>query len=319
MRLEQIDLNLFVVFQAISSEANITRAAHLLGLTQPAVSHSLSRLREIYKDPLFIRRGLRMEATPLARSLDPSIRKALQHLGQTLPLAVQEFHPELTNYNFVIATRDPIESVFIPRLMQIFTQVAPLSQLSSVRMKRKDMEKELASGQVSLALDILLPLSAQIRHQKLMEDSWIVLGRKGHPLLQSKLSFQDYLSARHIVVSSRRSGLAMEDFAFSRMGWKRSVAMRCQHVLVATRSLAATDLLLTLPASFILDAGLEDQLSLATLPVECPVPAVYMYWHEKQHDEPLSQWLRAQVLQCLPGRDQTWDKLSSATESNLPQ
>lgn len=319
MRLEQIDLNLFVVFQAISSEANITRAAHRLGLTQPAVSHSLSRLREIYKDPLFVRRGPRMEATPLARSLDPWIREALVHLGQTLPKADQEFHPELTNHNFVIATRDPIESVFIPRLMQIFTQEAPLSQLSSVRIKRKDMEKELASGQVSLALDVLLPLSSQLRHQKLMEDTWIVVGRRGHPLLQSKLTLQDYLRARHIVVSSRRSGLAMEDFALSRMGWKRSVAMRCQHVLVATRSLASTDLLLTLPASFILDTGLDDQLSLASLPVDCPAPAVYMYWNEKQQDEPLSQWLRAQVLQCLPTRMQTSEEISSAADFILQQ
>lgn len=292
MRLQAIDLNLYVVFQAIHQEAHITRAAQVLGLSQPAVSHSLSRLRELYQDPLFVRRGLRMEPTPLARSLLPKIREALQQLHLSLPSQVIAFDPQATRQNFILATRDPLEAFFLPQLMQIFMKEAPLAQLTSLRIKRHNLEKELAAGQLDLAFDVLLPVSSQLRLHKLMEDQWVVVGRRDHPLLQGELTLGDYLSARHIVVSSRRTGLSMEDFELQRRGWQRTIAMRCQHLFAAARTAASTDLLLTVPSRFMRSSGLQHELAIASLPIECPLPAIYMYWHEHQDQDETSLWLR---------------------------
>ncbi|HYX38035.1 MAG TPA: LysR family transcriptional regulator [Oligoflexus sp.] len=292
MRLHTIDLNLFVVFHAIHQEAHITRAAQVLGLTQPAVSHSLSRLRELYQDPLFVRRGPRMEPTPLARSLLPKVREALQQLHLSLPSTSTTFDPRETRQNFILATRDPLEGFFLPQLMQVFQKEAPLAQLTSLRIKRHDLEKQLATGQLDLAFDVLLPVASQLRMQKLMEDQWVVVARKDHPLLQGELPLAAYLEARHIVVSSRRTGPSIEDYELQRRGRERTIAMRCQHLFAAVRTAASTDLLLTLPSHFIRNSGLLHEVTCVPLPFECPLPAIYMYWHERHDEELASIWLR---------------------------
>jgi DNA-binding transcriptional LysR family regulator len=292
MRLQAIDLNLFVVFHAIFREAHITRAAQVLGLSQPAVSHSLSRLREIYQDPLFVRRGPRMEPTPVARSLWPQIQSALEQLHSGLPVVATNFDPLETKRNFVLATRDPLEAFFLPQLMQVFMKEAPHAHVSSIRIKRQDLEKELASGQLDLAFDVRLPVSSQLRSHKLMEDEWVVVGRCDHPLLQSSLGLEDYLSARHIVVSSRRAGLSMEDFELQRRGCPRTIAMRCQHLWAAARTAAATDLLLTVPGRFVRQSGLVEELACVPLPIDCSLPAIHMYWHERKDQDEASVWLR---------------------------
>ncbi len=292
MRLQAIDLNLFVVFQAIFQEAHITRAAQVLGLSQPAVSHSLARLRELYHDPLFVRRGPRMEPTPLARSLWPQIQGALEQLHRGLPAGAADFDPQETKRNFVLATRDPVEAFFLPQLMQVFMEAAPQAHVSSIRIKRQDMEKELAAGQLDLAFDVRLPVSSQLRSEKLMEDEWVVVGRADHPLLLGNLGLEDYLSARHIVVSSRRAGLSMEDFELQRRGCPRNIAMRCQHLWAATRTVACTDLLLTVPARFVRQSGLLHELKSVPLPIDCSLPAIHMYWHERQDQDKASLWLR---------------------------
>jgi DNA-binding transcriptional LysR family regulator len=292
MRLQAIDLNLFVVFHAIFQEAHITRAAQVLGISQPAVSHSLSRLRELYADPLFVRRGPRMEPTPLARSLWPQIQSALDQLHRGLPAAAGHFDPLETKRKFILATRDPLEAFFLPRLMQVFMEKAPHAQLSSIRVKRQNLEQELAAGQLDLAFDVSLPLSSQLRSQKLLEDAWVVAGRHQHPLLQEGFDLEAYLSARHIVVSSRRAGLSLEDFELQRRGYARTIAVRCQHLWAAARTAAGTDLLLTVPAGFVQTTRLLEELTIRPLPLECSSPVIHMYWHERQDQDMASIWLR---------------------------
>jgi DNA-binding transcriptional LysR family regulator len=292
MRLQAIDLNLFVVFHAIYQEAHITRAAQVLGISQPAVSHSLSRLRELYADPLFVRRGPRMEPTPLARTLWPQIQSALDQLQRGLPAAAGQFDPLETKRKFILATRDPLEAFFLPQLMQVFMEQAPHAQLSSIRVRRQSLEQELAAGQLDLAFDVSLPVSTQLRSQKLLEDTWVVAGRHQHPLLQEDFDLEAYLGARHIVVSSRRAGLSLEDFELQRRGYIRNIAVRCQHLWAAARTAASTDLLLTVPATFIQTMRLLEELTIRPLPGECSPPAIYMYWHERQDQDIASMWLR---------------------------
>ena len=246
MHIGRVDLNLYVVFDAIYAEASITRAAAKLNLTQPAVSHALSRLREVYQDPLFVRSGNRMVPTPLARSIVQSVREALVQLQTTLT-APQTFDPALTHKQIVLSMRDVVESVLLPELMVQLEQLAPLMQVTSVRVQRREMESELASGRLDLAFDVLLPVGPSIRHHALMEDRFVVVSRKRHPLLRGGLTMEKYLSLRHIIVSSRRSGPSVEDFELSRLGYHRKIGMRCQNYFVGWKTIANSQMLLTVP------------------------------------------------------------------------
>ncbi|PIE41019.1 MAG: LysR family transcriptional regulator [Gammaproteobacteria bacterium] len=303
MQLSRIDLNLYVVFDTIFEEGNLSRAAKRLFLTQPAVSHSLGRLREYYDDPLFVRRGHRMEPTPLAQRIRPGVQAALQGLQDTLQTG-SGFDPLQSQKKFVVGVRDNIESWMVPQLMGFLQQQAPQTQLASTQVPRRDMEVELSAGRLDLAFDVLLPVGPRIRHQPLIEASFCVVARQGNPLVGKRLTLGRYLKARHVVVSSRQSGPSVEDFELSRLGYRRQVAMRCQHMYVGLRTVAQTDLLLTVPGSvFDLIADIPGIKSWK-IPVDLPPLAVHMYWHESADGDGANRWLRDCIHKQLakPGK-----------------
>lgn len=294
MNLNRIDLNLYVVFDTIFEEGNLSRAAKRLFLTQPAISHALSKLRDQYEDPLFVRRGHRMEPTPLAQRIRPNVQAALQGLQETMQTS-SGFDPLHSQKKFTLGMRDNIESIVVPQLMAQLEQQAPGTQLASTRVPRKDMEVELAAGRIDLAFDVLLPVGPRIRHQSLVEGKFCVVARDGNPLLGKRLTIERYLKARHIVVSSRLSGPSVEDFELSRQGYRRQVAMRCQHLYVGLRTVAQTDLLLTVPGSAADLVGDVPGIKVWKMPVDLPPLAVHMYWHENVENDSTNQWLRALI------------------------
>lgn len=294
MQLHRVDLNLYLVFETVFEEGNLSRAANRLFLTQPAVSHALKRLREHYQDALFVRRGHRMEPTPLAQRIRPQIQAALQGLQETLQPAAG-FDPGASRKRFVLGMRDNVESIMTPRIMAMLQHQAPQTQLVSVRVPRREMEAQLSAGRLDLGFDVLLPVGPRVRHQPLMSDHFRVVSRVGHPLIEKRLSLKKYLAAKHIVVSSRQSGSSLEDFELSRLGLRREVAMRCQHVYVAMRTVACTDLLLTVPASVARSQMLGDDLKSWKMPVDLPPLAIHMYWHEDMDNESSNRWLRQLV------------------------
>ncbi|MDX1692928.1 MAG: LysR family transcriptional regulator [Ketobacteraceae bacterium] len=291
MQLHRLDLNLYVVFETVFEEGNLSRAANRLFLTQPAISHSLSRLREHYQDALFVRRGHGMEPTPLAQRIRPQIQAALQALQETLQPAAG-FDPKASRKRFALGMRDNVESIMTPRIMAMLEQQAPQTQLASVRVPRREMEAQLSSGRLDLAFDVLLPVGPRIRHEPLMSDHFRVISRMDHPALGKRLTLKKYLAARHIVVSSRQSGPSLEDFELSRLGLRREVTMRCQHVYVAMRTVASTGLLLTVPASVAASQMLTPDLKSWKMPAELPPLAIHMYWHEDLDRESSNRWLR---------------------------
>ena len=140
MHISRMDLNLFVVLETIYSEGNITRASQKLNLTQPAVSHALGRLRDLLKDPLFVRQGANMVATPFTRNIITPVRQALQ----TLELSVsehQQFDPRLTERSFAIGLRDVFEAIALPALIQRLQDAAPSLEIASIRTDRRDIEE----------------------------------------------------------------------------------------------------------------------------------------------------------------------------------
>lgn len=286
----KIDLNLFTVFEAIYTEGSLTRAAERLNLTQPAISHALSRLRDRLDDPLFVRQGHKMRPTPLAQNLLPNIQGALSQLNSALQQA-HAFDPMQAEKTFKIAMRDIMEATFIPPIINKLDEVAPNIQLASVHMERKEMEAKLASGEIDFALDVVLPTPQNINQLKLINDELVVIKRKDSPIDCSKKD--EYLSAKHIVVSLRATGPSLVDYALSSVGLNRHIGLRCQHYFAGCQVVSQSEMLLTMPKHYA-KVLLEhfDNLELQSLPFDTPNIDVYLYWHKSQDNDAGSQWFR---------------------------
>lgn len=295
MQLNRIDLNLLVVLDAIFSEGGITKAGEKLHLTQPAISHALGRLRELFGDPLFVREGRRMVPTPLARSLVQPVRRALHSLEVALN-EVQQFDAATTQRHFNIAVRDVLEAMVLPPLLVRVAEQAPSIDVSAVRADRRTLESELASGGLDAALDVLLPMSEDVRHQRISADRLVVVARKNHPATKKKFDIAAYLRAHHVLVSSRRSGPGLEDAELNRHGLKRRIRLRCQHYFAACRVVAETDLLLTMPERYARIANKQYGNQVVAFPMEMPSMDAYLYWHASVDNDPANRWLRDQLI-----------------------
>jgi len=298
INLSRVDLNLFVVFDAIYREGNLTKAAQQLHLSQPAVSHALARLRERFDDPLFERAGKGMAPTPLAKAIVERVRSALQELESTLGEGLA-FDPQQTSRIFTLAARDVMEFTALPPLTVHLQRQAPDIQLRSLRVPRRDMIQQLSSGQIDFAADVLLPVSEDIEHQLLGREQLAVAMRSDHPLLDQEWNIQGYAAARHILVSSRNEGPGVEDFALSREGLSRSISLRCQNYYAALQVIKDTDLLLTLPQTYASQMSAVGGIEVRPLPLQLPPVEIHLYWHRKANRDPALMWLKQQMFECL--------------------
>ncbi|GGH91868.1 LysR family transcriptional regulator [Pseudomonas fluvialis] len=293
MNLNKVDLNLFIVFDAIYSEANLTRAGQIVGITQPAVSNALARLRETFNDPLFVRTAQGMVPTPMAQNIIGPVRNALQ----LLRVSVQEsrtFNPQQANKTYRISMTDLSEAVILPPLFQRLRRQAPLVSIESMLARRRETTKELAAGRLDFAVDAPLNTDPQVRHVKLMEDRYVCALRPGHPLARERISLDDYLSLSHIHISSRRNGLGYVDLALGKMGLQRRIALRSQHYLMASSVLQQTDMAMTVPERF----ARRHQMHVLDLPVNGVANLeTHLYWHESTDQDPANRWMREQIIE----------------------
>lgn len=298
MHLSQVDLNLFVVLEAIYREGNITRAGQQLNLTQPAISHGLKRLRDLLQDPLFVRQGPHMVPTPFTRNMIEQVRQALQILELNLSQS-RNFVPEHARRNFHLSLWEYAEALILPSLLRRLTHAAPGMSITTSQVKRRDLETELASGSVDLAIDIPMTVSDRIRHKWLLNEPFAVIARPGHPAITDKLDMDTYLAQRHIQVSSRRHGPSLIDIELSRRGLRRRVFLRSQHNLTACMVVSKTDMLLTLPERHaqLLNTVLVNQVY--PFPLQAPRLEAHLYWHESVENDPANRWLREEIEKVL--------------------
>lgn len=294
-----IDLNLFVAFEAIYAERSVTRAATRLHLSQPAVSHALNRLRSVFGDPLFERRGRTMVPTAVAHQSIDAVRDALRLLDDTL-VGATRFDPAQARRQFTIGVRNHLEVVVLPELAARMTVEAPGVTVSFVRAERRELERELTSGVLDVAIDVLLPLDETIRRERIQTAPLVVAARHDHPAVVAGLDLGAYLAHGHVQVSGRRLGMSIEDFELSRQGLGRDVRLRCQTYGAAWSAIRATPLLLTLaePYAAVLSADTDDVV-VVECPIDVPPMEWHLYWHESQDADPANSWIRHQI-ETLP-------------------
>jgi DNA-binding transcriptional LysR family regulator len=297
MLISRVDQNLQVVFDTSYTEGGITRAAEKLHLTQPAISHALGRLRDMFNDPLFERQGYKMVPTAMAKRLIDPLRESLQQLSVLLN-DTEAFDPASAKKRFVIGLRDYMESTLMSRLMQIIGAEAPQAEVSSVRANRRSLESELAAGTLDVAVDVLLPVSPSVKFTRVNVDGMAVVARRGHPAITAAFDLDAYLAQQHILVTSRRQGPGFEDFELRRLGVQRRIALRCQFYFAACRTVSQTDLLLTMPESYAHIANRQFNNQVLPFPAALTPMDAYMYWHASTDNDAANRWLRDAMLRA---------------------
>jgi DNA-binding transcriptional LysR family regulator len=294
----KFDLNLLVVLEAIYSAGGVTRAAEKLNLSQPAISHALSRLRYMFSDPLFSRHGQALMPTPLTRGLIEPLRRSLRELAALLSES-SRFDPRTAEERFTLAMRDPVEILVLPPLLGRIAGEAPGIDLRALQVARRNIEAGLASATLDLALDVPLPLSDSVHRERVAADPLVVVARKRHPRLRAGFDLATYLRQQHVMVTSRRKGPGLEDLVLGQRGLQRRIRLRCRNYLAAFRVVSETDLVLTMPKRYAarLNAGFGNRI--LPLPLAAPTLDLYLYWHDTVDKDPANRWLRALVIESF--------------------
>ena len=294
MRLNQVDLNLFVIFDTIYAKRNLTRAAEVLSISQPAVSNALARMRKTFNDPLFVSTPQGMVPTPVAQNIVGRVGEALQLLNASVQEAGQ-FSPASAEKVFRVSMNDLTETLLLPALGDVLQREAPGIRIESYFSNRRDVARELATGALDLAIDAPSSIDPQLRHGPLMSERYVCMLRRGHPLAGQKLTLENYLALGHIHISSRREGLGHVDAALHLLGKPRNIRMRVQHYMVAPLIALRTDLALTAPLGLM--RGI-DAIQLE-LPFALPAMEWHLYWHRSADRDQANRWLRDKLLQFM--------------------
>jgi DNA-binding transcriptional LysR family regulator len=292
MNVRDVDLNLLRVFDAVLRERGVTPAAAGLGLTQPAVSNALSRLRGVFGDPLFVRTASGMDATPFARELAEPVRQALALLESALAHG-PGFDPASAARAFRFYMSDLGQIEFLPPLIERVQRHAPGVRLEAVALEVEDIAAALAAGSLDLAVGFLPGLGAPVRRRPLFRDPYLCLMRADHPI--TSLTKKKFAEASHALVSYRGGHRVIEE-ALERAGLARKIALRVPHFTVVPMVLERTDLILTLPARVAHVFERRGKLKALPPPVPIPPAEVAVHWHERFEADPGNRWLREQVI-----------------------
>jgi DNA-binding transcriptional LysR family regulator len=298
MELHQLDLNLLVVFNQLLIERRVSKVADNLGISQPAVSNSLAKLRKIFGDDLFLRTPKGMEPTPFADQLAESVSYALAMIHSGVNQRTT-FEPSTAKRAFTIGMTDIGEIYFLPALIERLRREAPGVTLSTMRNAAINLRDELESGKVDLAIGLLPQLKAGFFQRRLFSQSYVCLMRQGHRLDKRKMSLAEFSTAEHLVVISAGTGHGKVDELLLRSGVERTVRLTVPHYVSVGHILRGSDLIATVPKR--LADRLVEPFGLVEVPHPAKLPdvAINVFWHAKYHRSPANRWLRGVVFELF--------------------
>ncbi|PSJ52713.1 LysR family transcriptional regulator [Mesorhizobium soli] len=293
-----IDLNLLRSLDVLIEEANVTHAAARLGVTQPGLSAQLARLRAIFDDPLLVpsEKGRGMLPTSRALELREPLHAALKDLEAVVRTPAQ-FDPRTDARTFAIATTDNAVVVLGLPLIERLRQTAGRGIRLSFSSTGTDVAAELERGEINLLIgsDRMVPPAMKAR--KLLEESYVMIQRKGHPRGRAPLDLDAYCKLEHVLVST--SGGSFHGFIdeqLEKLGYRRSVALSVHQFVMAPMIVASTDFVSTLPRRFAARFA-DHRLDLFELPFSAQGFNLFAAWHPRAHADPALMWLRNQLIE----------------------
>lgn len=293
MNLSSIDLNLLVVFDALMQHRHVTRAGQHLGLSQPATSNALARLRRLLEDDLFVRGGGGLQPTPKAITLAAQLKPALGQIQSALT-SQTTFEPATSEMTFTLGMSDYVEFTLLPALLREMQQIAPGVSLQIRSGDRAQQLAMLDKGELDMVCGLFPEKVSWHREQRLFKETFVAVCRRGHPFIQGQLSLEDYAQVHHLLVSVKEDRRGRMDALLAKQGLRRHVAVSVPHFLVAPGVIAQTDLITTMAER--VAHAFADVYHLQVLPLPLPLPTkgfkVFMRWHKSNGEVPAQCWLR---------------------------
>lgn len=287
MNTNNFDLNLLRVFAAIDAERNVSRAAAKIGLSQPAMSNSLARLRKACNDALFVRTPSGMEPTALALEMSGNVHDALTRLERVLG-GPGDFDPQRVQRRFRLLMSDAGQMIVLPKLMQALAKDAPGVAIETVQLPRERFLEALQNGAADLAISHLTTLRAGIYQEALFDDTYCCVAALKHSYLREKITMQQFLKAKHVVISSGNAEVHI-DRLLGKKKLTRDIGLTVSQYHVALEVVRGTSLVATVPR---LSVGLLPALQVLELPFHVPKAQIRQLWHRRVHNDPANQWLR---------------------------
>lgn len=306
MNPNRLDLNLLRVFDAILQTRSVTTAAAMLSLTQSAVSNQLARLRDAFDDPLFVRTSEGMVPTPRAMAIAEPVRQSMVAIRQCLEEQLG-FDPATSERTFKIFMSDVGQMVFMPRLLERITRVAPLVNVHTVQVPTGRLrDLALESGEVDLAAGYFENFDGSFRQQVLFEETYVGMVRCGHPTIGEALPLETFLATPQLVYQPTGGGHGLQEnavhHAFAGADVPHRIAVRAAHAMGVTSIVSSTDLLVIVPSRLAAACSELADVRILALPVEIPKFQIKQHWHERFHHDPGNRWLRGLVAELFQDR-----------------
>jgi len=297
--MDNFDLNLLRVFDALHRHGHVGRAAQELGLSQPAVSYSLKRLRDDLGDALFVKTRHGMEPTPRAMQLAPVVQSVLSEIREHV-LTAPSFEPANVQRTFRIAMSDVGEMVFLPRLLHRLTALAPGINVETVSTPPKELMSALQRSEVDLAIGYFPDLDGvDVFQQRLFKHTFVCLVRQGHPAVHGRMTKKAFAELPHAVVQAEGRSQEIVEQYLKEQGIKRRELLHSPHFLSIPMVIAATDLVVTVPSAVGEVFARIADVAVLEPPYKMPSFDLKHHWHRSQHDDPGNRWLRSIVLELF--------------------
>lgn len=296
---DNLDVRLLRSFLALMAEGNVSRASDRLGISQPAMSQTLARLRGVFGDPLLLRSRGRMVPTDRAREIEISVRAIIAEYDRMLA-PPDEFDPASSTRRFVLTAPEYAEHLLMPELLARLREEAPKVRVE-VRAPQPDRVADLLeSGEVDLRIAWLLSPPVALRSMSLFQDRIVLLARRNHPEIRGSLALQQLLELPHVrpFGTGRPTSARVLDEALAREGCKLDRTFLVQNFLTIPLILARTDMISTLPRMLALPFARQHNLQVLEPPLRLPRVRYAAYWHERSQKDIGHRWLRGLLLQA---------------------
>jgi DNA-binding transcriptional LysR family regulator len=296
VNIRNIDLNLLVLFEVLLTERNVSRAAVRLGLSQPAMSNALGRLRQTLGDPILVRAGRQLVPTSRAVELMAPIGEALRTLGEALAPR-PPFHPSHSEITYRIETTDYVEMILFSQLIGHLEKAAPKVRLHTRFLKERIPLQGLVEGQLDLAIGYFPEPPPSLYQLPLFTDDFVCVLRKDHPLAGRPMTLENFVSQKQVIVAPWKGMTEIADSLLKKKGLKREIYVSTPHFLIAPHLVAETNYLVTLPRRMASAVSRWLPLEVFEHPLQLPTFTFSQLWHQRTHHEPAHHWLRQTLLQ----------------------
>lgn len=305
MNFAALDLNLLRVFDAMMVELNTTRAGERVGLSQPAVSSALGRLRHITGDELFVRERNRMVPTPRATSLCGPIRQALRQMEEALSHAAR-FDPAVATQTFRISGSDYFSGLLMPRLAAAVAPEAPGVTLQMLDYPTSEVLDLLSNGAIDLAVDSRFEVPDWVCSHRLFQSFMVSLVSRNHPVIAEagikpghRIPPEVFCAIPQVLMSMDGARTGTIDRVLAERGLHRRIAMTVPHFQAVALAAAETDLLGSLPVHFARPVARLLDLELFLPPYDPPIVDVMLFWHRRFEHDTASAWLRSHIIRVF--------------------